>query len=145
MLLTIVNVCYIEEAHVVPPRDCKRSIHAAAICDVWASRWLDVVRDMRLGMQIGMTDALALTIMVNMLQGKQEPADSSPPRRRGAAAGSTDSSPPRRSQAAAGAAAAAGQKAAVMQSGASAGLVRGQELKEQLLRKQQVILRFCLL
>ena len=30
------------------------------------------------------------------------------------------------------------QKPAVMQSGASAGLVRGQELKEQLLRKQQV-------
>ncbi len=68
------------------------------------------------------------------MQGKQEAADSSPPRRRPAAAAMPDASPPRRSVAAAG----AGQKAAVMQSGANAGLVRGQELKEQLLRKQQV-------
>ncbi len=77
--------------------------------------------------------------MVHAMQGKQEAEDSSPPRRRPAAGGAPDASPPRRSQAAAGPAS-AGQKAAVMQSGANAGLVRGQELKEQLLRKQQVIL-----
>ena len=77
--------------------------------------------------------------MVHAMQGKQEALDSSPPRRRPAAGGTPDASPPRRSQAAAGPTS-AGQKAAVMQSGANAGLVRGQELKEQLLRKQQVIL-----
>lgn len=74
------------------------------------------------------------------MQVKQEAPDASPPRRRPAAAAAEapDASPLRRSQAAA-AAGGEGRGAPVMQSGANAGLVRGQELKEQLLRKQQVI------
>ncbi|CAK0785350.1 hypothetical protein CVIRNUC_008557 [Coccomyxa viridis] len=71
-------------------------------------------------------------------QAQQNDSDASLPRRRPAAEASPDPSPPRRSQAAV----AAGvdqdvRKAEVMQSGANAGLVRGRELKEQLLRKQQ--------
>lgn len=74
------------------------------------------------------------------VQAQQNDSDASLPRRRPAAEASPDPSPPRRSQAAV----AAGvdqdvRKAEVMQSGANAGLVRGRELKEQLLRKQQVI------
>lgn len=71
------------------------------------------------------------------MQAGQDGSDASPPRRRPAAPSSPDASPPRRSQAAAGGAEGP-RKGEVMQSGANAGLVRGQELKEQLLRKQQV-------
>ncbi len=75
------------------------------------------------------------------MQARQDGSDASPPRRRPAAASSPDASPPRRSQAAAGVAEGS-RKGEVMQSGANAGLVRGQELKEQLLRKQQVTVCF---
>ena len=71
------------------------------------------------------------------MQARQDGSDASPPRRRPAAPSSSDASPPHRSQAAAGGAEGP-RKGEVMQSGANAGLVRGQELKEQLLRKQQV-------
>jgi hypothetical protein len=76
------------------------------------------------------------------MQAQQDGSDASPPRRRPAAASSPDASPARRSQAAAGGAEGS-RKGEVMQSGANAGLVRGQELKQQLLRKQQVTICFA--